>query len=87
MSTSSFSGSGRGAKNGGKSNVRSVRDYIRDENNPRLATLSPAALQRFCILTFKNSTYIFRRFFDNICINECFISVIFYTRFILLIKR
>ena len=47
----------------------------------------PAALQRFYILTFKNSTYIFRRFLNSISINECFISLIFYTRFILLIKR
>ena len=45
------------------------------------------AFQRFYILIFKNSTYIFRRFFNSISINECFISVIIYTRFILLIKR
>ena len=56
-------------------------------SNPRPVTLSHAALQRFYILTFKNSTYIFCRFFNSISINECFISPIFYTRFILLIKR
>ena len=50
-------------------------------SNPRPAILSHAALQRFYILTFKNSTYIFRRFFNSISINECFISPIFYTKF------
>ena len=54
-------------------------NYNRDEQP---ATVSHATLQRFYILTFKNSTYILRRFFNSI--NECFISVIFYTRFILL---
>ena len=49
-------------------------------SNTRPATLFRAALQRFYILTFKNSTYIFRRFLNSIFINECFISVIFYTR-------
>ena len=49
-------------------------------SNPQPAILSHAALQRFYILTFKNSTYIFR-FFNSISINECFISLIFYTKY------
>ena len=41
----------------------------------------------FTFSLFKNSTYISRRFSNSISINAYFISVIFYTRFILLIKR
>ena len=56
-------------------------------SNPRPVTLSRAVLQRFYILTFENFTCIFRRLLSSTSINQCFISVIFYTRFILLIKR
>ena len=56
-------------------------------NSVRMLYRDEQALQRFYILTFKNSTSISRHFFNSISINECFISLIFYTSFILFIKR
>ena len=62
----------------GKSRQLAIFESKPGMSNPRPTTLSHAALfLDFYILTFKNSTYIFRRFFNSISINECFISLIF----------